>query len=101
MKPDHRWIQVEKDKMKAFLGLRILHEYCKFTRGKNVLGKGSSIWKFWNITCHGRGTDLIKFHNIFMPTIEVRCRSMPRESLWINFTSKGLFLTHCSEPDTG
>ena len=51
MKPDHRWIPVEKDEMKAFLGLQILHEYCKFTRDKNVLGKGSSIWKFWNITC--------------------------------------------------
>ena len=40
IKPDHRWIPVEEVKC---LGLRIIHEYCKFTRDKNVLGKGSSI----------------------------------------------------------
>ena len=34
VKPDHRWIPVGKDEMKAFLGLLILHEYCKFTRDK-------------------------------------------------------------------
>ena len=54
VKPDPKWRDVEKDEMKACLGIRVYMSAVKLPKTQMHWGLRSLIWQFWDRSNHAK-----------------------------------------------